>query len=55
MLSESILSWLASFLCLYRVNTVINELVLRESGVEELGWGFTLVITLGVYLLMDLL
>ena len=55
MLSESILSWLPPFLYLYRVNAVINELVLRGSGVEELGWGFTWVITLGVYLLTGLL
>ena len=25
------------FLCLYCINAVINELVLRGSGVEELG------------------
>jgi len=49
------LSWLASFLCMYCVNAIINELVLRWSGVEELGRGFTWVITLGVYLLTELL
>ena len=37
MLSESILPWLVSFLACTVLNAIINELVLRWSGVEKLG------------------